>query len=68
MKASATLPVLTKLGKNIFTKYPDADFYNTLKTEITATNVYDILQGNGNYNRDYTTSAIYVSNQPKLLK
>ena len=68
MKESATLPVLTKLGKNIFSKYPEAAFHNTLKTEITATNVYDILQGNGNYNRDYTTSAIYVSNQPKLLK
>jgi predicted nucleotidyltransferase len=68
MKASATLPILTKLGKNIFAKYPDADFHNTLKTEITATNVYDILQGNGNYNRDYTTSTIYVSSQPKLLK
>ena len=68
MKESAKLPVLTKLGKNIFSKYPDANFNNTLKTEIAATNVYDILQGNGNYNRDYTTSAIYVSNQPKLLK
>jgi len=68
MKESASLPILTKLGKNIFSKYPDTNFYKTLKTEIAATNVYDILQGNGNYNRDYTTSAIYVPTQPRLLK
>jgi len=68
MKESATLPILTKLGKNIFSKYPDENFHNTLKTEIAATNVYDILQGNGNYNRDYTTSTIYVPSQLELLK
>ena len=68
LKTSATLPIINKLGKNIFAEYPEENFVKTLKTEIAATNAYDLLQGNGGYNRDYTTSPIYVTSQTKVVK
>ena len=68
LKTSATLPIINKLGKNIFAEYPEENFVKTLKAEIAATNAYDLLQGNGGYNRDYTTSPIYVTSQTKVVK
>lgn len=68
IKERTKLPVVNKLGKNIFVEHPNENFIKTLKTEIAATNVYDILQGNGFYNRDYTTSPTYLSIGAKVLK
>jgi len=68
IKTRTQLPIINKLGKNIFAENDNENFVKTLKTEIAATNIYDLLQGNGFYNRDYTTSPIYVSTQTKVLK
>ncbi len=54
MKNTASLPIITKLGKNIFQNKENTPFALTLKTEIAATNLYDLLAGNGGYNRDFT--------------
>ncbi len=68
IKARTQLPIINKLGKNVFVENTNENFVKTLKTEIAATNIYDVLHGNGFYNRDYTTSPIYVSTQTKVLK
>ena len=56
MKKTATLPVLTKLTKNIFKDKGHTPFALTLQTEIAATNLYDLLSDTDAYNRDYTTT------------
>lgn len=60
MKTAATLPQLNKLGKNIFSQYPDPAFKALLKTDFSATNLFDILQGLPPCWRDYTQSPIYI--------
>ncbi|MDD4319971.1 MAG: nucleotidyltransferase family protein [Acidaminococcaceae bacterium] len=68
IKTKTQFPIINKLGKNVFTENDNENFVKTLKAEIAATNIYDVLQGNGFYNRDYTTSPIYISTQTKVLK
>ena len=60
MKKTASLPILNKLGKNIFTVQDNTAFALTLKTEIAATNLYDLLAGTGYYNRDFLQSSLKV--------
>ena len=60
LKNTCTLPILNKLGKNIFIQYQSPNFSSLLKTDIAATNLYDLLQNNSYFNRDYTHSPIYI--------
>ncbi|MEG2765296.1 MAG: nucleotidyltransferase family protein [Acidaminococcaceae bacterium] len=61
MQTTATLPVLTKLGRHVLTdNKKSADFINALQLDITATNLYNFLQNkNFGYATDYTTSPLY---------
>ena len=53
MKSTASLPIITKLKKNILTEQAGTPFALTLQTEIAATNLYDLLTGNGCFNQDF---------------
>jgi len=58
MKQTATLPILTKLHKNEGCEQSKA-FQAELVTDIAATNLYDLLNENNSFNRDYLVSPIY---------
>jgi predicted nucleotidyltransferase len=58
MKDTSHLPILTKLHKNEGATASPA-FRAELATDISATNLYDLLKGNGGFNRDYLVSPIY---------
>ena len=58
IKETTSLPLVTKLKKNISVEKNGTDFALTIGTEIAATNLYDLLAGNGCYNRDYSTSPV----------
>ena len=65
MKTSAQLPIINKLGKN--TLYNDNAAYRTqLSAEVTATNLWSLLQSNATLNRsgnDFYQSPVYVSSK-----
>ena len=63
MKKTATLPIITKLPKNILNIYEDVSINNQLKLEERATNVWSLLQHDSSLNRpgnDYLISPVYV--------
>lgn len=59
MKATATLPILTKLGKHP-TAHQSTAFAQQLELDITASDVLSMLQGAGIIGSDYLTSPVYV--------
>lgn len=59
MKSTSTLPLLTKLHKNELEGQPEA-FAQSLRADIAATNLYDLIKHTGAYNRDFTTSPVRV--------
>ena len=65
MKTSAQLPIINKLGKNAL--YNDNAAYRTqLSAEVTATNLWSLLQSNATLNRsgnDFYQSPVYVSSK-----
>lgn len=62
MKASARLPIVSKLGKNAL--YNDSDAFRTqLSAEVTATDLWSLLQTDAALNRsgnDFYQSPVYV--------
>ncbi|MGE4589073.1 MAG: nucleotidyltransferase [Acidaminococcaceae bacterium] len=64
MKNTATLPIITKLGKNAFT-YNDKNNNNliaSLKIDLAASNLFSLLQGNSlSYPADFKNSPFYLS-------
>lgn len=65
MKKTASLPLITKIAKNISTAYT-AEVSKQFELEERATNIWSMLQLNPKLNRpgnDYLTSPIYVQNK-----
>lgn len=61
MKDTAELPIITKLGR--LNQYEGCRFYNTLRVDIRATDLYYLLRNNaGIYDKDFTTSPYYHKN------
>lgn len=63
MKETATLPIITKVPKNILDIYDDVDMDIQLELEERATNVWSMLQYNPALNRpgnDHLISPVYV--------
>lgn len=62
MKEKSTLPIITKLGKNILNAKENGNAFNrALTLDINATNLYSLLKTSYlGYNADYKTSPIYL--------
>ena len=63
MSNTAKLPIITKLGKNVLSREEKSkDFIASLKVDISATNLFSLLQGNSlSYPADFKTSPFYLS-------
>jgi len=64
MRSTATLPIITKLGRNVFAceNQSSKSFVSSLKIDLSATNLFSLLQENSlPYPADFKTSPFYLS-------
>ena len=64
MRSTATLPIITKLGRNVFAceSQNNKSFISSLKIDLSATTLFSLLQGNSlSYPADFKTSPFYLS-------
>ena len=64
MRSTATLPIITKLGRNVMADegQNNKNFMSSLKIDLSATTLFSLLQGNSmSYPADYKTSPYYLS-------
>ena len=64
MRSTATLPIITKLGRNVFAceSQNNKSFTASLKIDLSATTLFSLLQGNSlSYPADFKTSPFYLS-------
>lgn len=63
MKNTSTLPIINKLGKNAFYGLEkNTDFSSSLKIDLSASNIFNLLQGNPMpHPIDFKTSPFYLS-------
>lgn len=64
MRSTATLPILTKLGRNVFASenQHNKNFISSLKIDLAATTLFSLLQENHlSYPADFKTSPFYLS-------
>lgn len=63
MRSTATLPIITKLGKNAFSceSQNDKSYISSLKIDLSATTLFSLLQENSmSYPADFKTSPFYL--------
>ncbi len=64
IRSTATLPIITKLGRNVMADegQNNKNFMSSLKIDLSATTLFSLLQGNSmSYPADYKTSPYYLS-------
>lgn len=63
MKTTAKLPVLTKIGRDVYLQHPAKSFRQLLQLDMLATDTYATLCGQAVSHQDYTTSPVYLERE-----